>query len=177
MMVFEGRIEEIAGRVMRGWVRAGEVSVSIEFLENGRVLGSTIAETTGDAGRLTFEFLLPRVLFDGQVHTFHARTGGNEIVLQNNANRLGEFSIATLPAVPPTGFLEAVSEDGQVVGGHGTRTSRMSGWRWNFWWTITSPEPPWRACTAPMWQKPESVKVVTDFRGHCLTACWHCRVR
>jgi hypothetical protein len=116
MTIFEGRIEEISGRVMRGWVRAGRESVSIEFLENGRVLGSTIAEEPGDAGRLSFEFLLPRVLFDGQMHTLNARTGGNEIVLHNNAHRLGNPGIANPPGAPPTGFLEAVSEDGRVVG-------------------------------------------------------------
>jgi hypothetical protein len=116
MTVFEGRIEDISERVVQGWVRAGEAPVSIEFLENGRVLGSTTAEAGGNAGRSTFEFLLPRVLFDGQMHTFNARTGGNEIVLHNNAHRLGKPGIANLPATPPAGFLEAVSEDGQVVG-------------------------------------------------------------
>ena len=116
MMTFEGGIEEISGRVMRGWVHASEASGGIEFLENGRVLGSTIAETTGGAGRFTFEFLLPRVLFDGQIHTLNARMGGNEIALHNNAHRLGEPSIAALPVVPPTGWLEAISDEGRVVG-------------------------------------------------------------
>jgi hypothetical protein len=112
MTAFEGKIEEISERVMRGWVLAGAASASIEFLENGRVLGSTIAEAAGDDGRSAFEFLLPRALFDGQMHSLGARTGGNEIVLDNNAHRLGKPGIAN----PAAGFLEAISENGEVVG-------------------------------------------------------------
>jgi hypothetical protein len=117
MTILEGRIEEISNRVVRGWVRVDAVSTSIEFLENGRVLGGTIAEAAGDDGRSTFEFLLPRVLFDGQIHTLSVRMGGNEIVLDNNAHRLGETGEAE--PVPPSsvvGHLDMVSGTDGVIG-------------------------------------------------------------
>ena len=117
MTVFKGRIEKISERVVQGWVRAGEAPVSIEFLENGRVLGSTTAEAAGNAGRSTFEFLLPRVLFDGQMHTFSARAGGNEIVLHNNAHRLDEMGEAeTVPPPLVVGHLDMVSGTDGVIG-------------------------------------------------------------
>lgn len=110
-------IEAIDARRMTGWLTAGlfeDAPGEIEFFCDGQALGGTVPEAAG-SGTLSFEFLLPRFLFDGAVHEFGARIGGRPVELANASHRLGD-ALAPPSEITPIGWVEEVSEDGWVRG-------------------------------------------------------------
>jgi len=128
MEFYEGSIEAISGRLMSGSLRAAAplasnvvlafpdrlpAAINIEFFDLDRALGATVAELLPGESRLAFEFMLPRAMFDGQVHEITARIAGAPAVLDNNRHLLGAASGA---GHAPQGFLEQITEDGWVVG-------------------------------------------------------------
>jgi len=120
MAILEGRIETISGRVMSGWINADTTPahpLNIELLDNGLLLGATLMASLDGTPVLSFEFLLPRAIFDGAAHEFSARVDGIAIPLANAAHTLtAEFLAEPPPATPPIGWLEMISEKGWVQG-------------------------------------------------------------
>jgi hypothetical protein len=120
MAILDGRIETISGRVMSGWINADTTPahpLNIELLDNGLLLGATLMASLDGTPVLSFEFLLPRAIFDGAAHEFSARVDGIAIPLANAAHTLtAEFLAEPPPATPPVGWLEMISEKGWVQG-------------------------------------------------------------
>ncbi len=117
--MLQGGIEEIAGRVMRGWIGANAETASlIEFFGDGEPLGSlVVTEADAEGGAQKFEFLLPRRLFDGAAHEIAIRAAGRAVALKNHVHCLEHMEgAAPQAAKPAVGALDMVTDHGVVNG-------------------------------------------------------------
>jgi hypothetical protein len=127
---FRGGVDTVSDRLLTGWLATRpfeDAPAELEFLIDGKLIGTRVAEQDG-FGRLSFEFILPRSLFDGAAHEIGLRVKGKKVVLSNAVQVLAPLAgaapqpAAAPPAMPlplplrAKGWVENVSEDGWVTG-------------------------------------------------------------